>query len=102
MDGGGWWTIYRRVVVPLSGPTFATVALLTFLPAWNSYLWPLMAVQQEDLRPVLVGVLYFFQLEVAWGRIMAYMAMITVPVLILFVMFQRAFTASIASTGLKG
>ena len=40
VDGAGWWTIYRRIVVPLSGPTFATVAIITMLPAWNSYLWP--------------------------------------------------------------
>lgn len=55
IDGAGWFTIYRRIVVPLAGPAFATVAILTFLPAWNQYLWPLMVVQQEDLRPVMIG-----------------------------------------------
>ena len=55
MDGAGWFSIYRRIVMPLSGPAIATVAILTFLPAWNSYLWPLMVVQSEDLRPVMVG-----------------------------------------------
>ena len=69
--------------MPLSGPAIATVAILTFLPAWNSYLWPLMVVQSEDLRPVMVGIQYFFQLNVAWGQIMAYSSMITVPVLAL-------------------
>jgi multiple sugar transport system permease protein len=102
IDGAGFFTIYRRVVLPLSGPAIATVAILTFLPAWNSYLWPLMVVQSEDLRPVMVGIQYFFQLKVAWGEIMAYSTMITVPVLALFVAFQRSFVNSIAATGVKG
>ena len=59
--------IYRRIVMPLSGPAIATVAILTFLPAWNSYLWPLMVVQSEELRPVMVGLQYFFQLNVVLG-----------------------------------
>jgi multiple sugar transport system permease protein len=102
IDGCSWFGVYRKVIVPLSGPAFATVAILTFLPSWNSYLWPLMVVQQEELRPVQVGVQYFFQLDPAWGEMMAYTSMITVPVLVFFVAFQRAFVKSIASTGLKG
>ncbi|GAA2768677.1 carbohydrate ABC transporter permease [Streptomyces sp. R11] len=102
VDGAGWFTIYRRIVMPLSGPAIATVAILTFLPAWNSYLWPLMVVQSENLRPVMVGISYFFQLNVGWGQIMAYSSMITVPILALFVAFQRSFVNSIASTGVKG
>lgn len=102
VDGAGWFTIYRRIVMPLSGLTVATVAILTFLPAWNSYLWPLMVVQSEELRPVMVGISYFFQLNVGWGQIMAYSSMITVPILALFVAFQRSFVNSIASSGVKG
>ena len=102
VDGAGWFGIYRRIVMPLSGPAVATVAILTFLPAWNSYLWPLMVVQSEEYRPVMVGIQYFFQLDVSWGQIMAYASMITVPVLALFLTFQRAFIGSIASAGVKG
>ncbi|WP_457316800.1 carbohydrate ABC transporter permease [Sinomonas sp. RB5] len=102
MDGAGWFTIYRRVVMPLSGPAIATVAILTFLPAWNSYLWPLMVVQSEELRPVMIGVQYFFQLNVSWGQVMAYTSIITLPVVALFVAFQRAFVNSIAASGVKG
>ena len=102
MDGAGWFRIYRNVVMPLSGPAIATVAILTFLPAWNSYLWPLMVVQSEELRPVMVGIQYFFQLNVAWGQVMAYASMITLPVLALFLAFQRSFINSIASSGVKG
>jgi len=102
MDGAGWFRIYRNVVMPLSGPAIATVAILTFLPVWNAYMWPLMVVQREELRPVMVGIQYFFQLNVAWGQIMAYASMITIPVLVLFLGFQRSFINSIASSGVKG
>ena len=102
VDGAGWFRIYRSVIMPLSGPAVATVAILTFLPAWNQYLWPLMVVQSEELRPVMVGIDYFKQLNVSWGQIMAYSSIITVPVLIMFIAFQRSFINSIASSGVKG
>jgi multiple sugar transport system permease protein len=102
VDGAGWFRIYRSVIMPLSGPAIATVSILTFLPAWNQYLWPLMVVQSEQLRPVMVGVSYFFQLKVQWGPMMAYATLITIPVLVLFLCFQRAFIGSIASSGVKG
>ncbi len=102
VDGAGWFRIYRSVIMPLAGPAVATVAILTFLPAWNQYLWPLMVVQSEELRPAMVGIDYFKQLNVSWGQIMAYASIITVPVLIMFIAFQRAFINSIASSGVKG
>ena len=102
VDGAGWFRIYRSVIMPLAGPAIATVAILTFLPAWNSYLWPLMVVQSEELRPAMVGIDYFYQLNVSWGQLMAYASLITVPVLAMFIAFQRAFINSIASSGVKG
>ena len=102
VDGAGWFRIYRSIIMPLAGPAIATVSILTFLPAWNSYLWPLMVVQTESLRPAMVGIDYFKQLNVSWGQIMAYASMITLPVLVMFIAFQRAFINSIASSGVKG
>jgi multiple sugar transport system permease protein len=102
VDGASWFTIYRKIIMPLSGPAVATVAILTFLPAWNQYLWPLMAVQTESLRPVMVGIDYFSQLTTNWGQIMAYASLITIPVLVVFIAFQRSFINSIASSGVKG
>lgn len=102
VDGAGWFRIYRSIIMPLAGPAVATVAILTFLPAWNQYLWPLMVTQSEAVRPAMVGIDYFKQLNTSWGQIMAYATIITVPVLALFVAFQRSFVNSIASQGLKG
>lgn len=102
VEGATWRQVYLRVVMPLSGPILATAAILKFLVMYNQYLWPLMVVQQEGYRPVMVGLQYFFQLNRAWGEIMAYLSLITVPVLAFYLALQRAFIASIASTGVKG
>ena len=102
VEGASWWTVYYKVLMPLSGPVIATAAILKFLAMYNQYLWPLMVVQEEGYRPVLVGLQYFFQLNTAWGEIMAYLSLITVPVLAFYLVLQRAFIASIASTGVKG
>ena len=102
VEGASWWQIYYKVVMPLSGPVIATAAILKFLVMYNQYLWPLIVVQQETYRPVLVGLQYFFQLDITWGEIMAYLTIVTVPVLAFYLALQRAFIASIASTGVKG
>ena len=102
VEGASWIQIYRRVVMPLAGPVLATAAILKFLAMYNQYLWPLMVVQDETYRPVMVGLQYFFQLNRAWGEIMAYLTIITAPVLGFYLFLQRAFIASIASTGVKG
>ncbi len=102
VEGASWFAIYRRIVMPLSGPVLATAAILKFLAMYNQYLWPLMVVQDEAYRPVMVGLQYFFQLNLAWGEIMAYLSMITMPVLVFYLYLQKSFIASIASTGVKG
>ena len=103
VEGASWLQIYRRVVMPLSGPVLATAAILKSLKMYNEqYLWPLMVVQDEAHRPIMVGLGYFFQLNVAWGELMAYLTLISVPVLAFYLFMQRAFIASIASTGVKG
>src|SRR5579863_3491019 len=102
VEGASWFQIYRKVILPLSGPVLATAAILKFLAMYNQYLWPLMVTQAEQYRPVMVGLQYFFQLNRAWGEIMAYLSLITVPVLAFYLALQRAFIASIAATGVKG
>ncbi len=98
MDGASWFTIYSRMALPLSKPTIATVAIITMLPAWNSYLWPLMVIQSEKLRPASVGMQYFFQLKPVWGEIMAYGMLITLPVLVIFLLLAKSFTKSKVAT----
>lgn len=111
IDGAGWFKIYARVIVPISGPVFASAAILRGLFMWNQYLWPSMVIQNTQYRPVMVGLGYFWQLTssntagegiLPWGELMAYLTVITVPVIILFLALQRAFVESIATTGVKG
>jgi multiple sugar transport system permease protein len=103
VDGASWFLIYRKIAMPLAGPAIGTVSILTFLPMWNSYIWPVMTVQDERYRPIMVGLQYFYvNFGTAWGQIMAYLTLLTVPVVILFLSMQRFFINSIATTGIKG
>ena len=102
IDGASWWQVYWIVIVPISGPVFATAAILKCLAMYNQYLWPLMVTQAEQYRPLMVGLQYFFQLNIAWGQVMAYLSIVCIPVLAFYLLLQRAFITSIASTGIKG
>ena len=102
IDGANSLQIYWRIIMPISGPVIATATILRILDIWNQFLWPLITVQEEQRRPVLVGLQYFFQLDTAWGEIMAYLSTLTIPVLIIYLLLQRTFIESIASTGVKG
>ncbi len=102
LDGASWFQIYSRVFVPISGPVFSTAAILMIIPMWNQYLWPIMTVQSEEIRPVMIGLSYFFQLNVAWGEVMSFLSFITIPVLIFFLLIQRTYIESIAASGIKG
>ena len=63
IDGAKPFQIYWRIIVPMSGPVFATVAILQFLGNWNAYLWPVMVTQSEDVRPVMLGIQQFFVMQ---------------------------------------
>ncbi|WP_179404518.1 carbohydrate ABC transporter permease [Burkholderia guangdongensis] len=102
LDGATPFQIYWRIVMPLSRPVIATVAILQFLTMWNQYLWPIMVVQSGDVRPLMPGIQEFFNRSPAWGQIMAYASLVTLPVLAIFVTFQRWFVQSVASSGVKG
>jgi len=102
IDGASPWKIYWKVIVPMSGPVFATVAILQFLFMWNQYLWPIMVVQGEAARPLQPGIQQFFGTTTEWGEIMAYATMVTIPVLAVFLAFQKRFVRSMAGAGVKG
>jgi multiple sugar transport system permease protein len=103
VDGASRFMIYWRILVPLARPVFATVAILQFLFQWGNYLWPLITTQGETFRPLTVAMAVIFnQQPIQWGDIMAFASLITVPVLIVFIIFQRFFIQSVASSGVKG
>lgn len=103
VDGASYFQIYWRIILPLSKPVFATVAILQFILHWGDFLWPLMVTRGETYRPLPVAMQQFFSQDPKmWGDIMAFAAMMTVPVLILFLLFQKWFVQSVASAGVKG
>lgn len=103
VDGASHWRIYWQIVVPLSRPVFATVAIWQLLTHMGDFLWPLLVTRGDIYRPLMVGMQAFFgQAPLRWGDVMAFASMITIPVLIVFLLFQRWFLRSAASTGTKG
>jgi multiple sugar transport system permease protein len=103
VDGASLFRIYWNIILPLSRPVFATVAILQFLTHWGDFLWPLMVTRGEEFRPLPVAMQQFFSQDPkVWGDIMAFAAMITIPVLIVFLLFQKWFVQSVATTGIKG
>lgn len=103
MDGAGRWRIYWSIVLPLSKPVIATVAVLQFLSRWGDLLWPVMAVRGEEFATLPLAMQTFFgQFPRQWGDVMAFAVMATVPTLLLFIVFQRWFVKSAISSGIKG
>ncbi len=103
VDGASRWRIYWSILLPLSRPVMATASILLFLRYWGQLLWPVMVARSTEVRPLPLAMQQFFgQQPREWGQIMAFAAMITVPVLIVYLIFNRWFVQSIASSGVKG
>src|SRR5918999_126390 len=103
VDGAGEYYIFWRIVMPLCGAPLATLAILTFLGSWNSFLWPLVAALTQDLYtlPVAVALFSTGQQESNIALQLAGAVIVVVPVLVIFIVLQRFFTQGIAMTGIK-
>ena len=103
VDGAGEHYIFWRIVMPLCGPAIATLTILTFLGSWNSFLWPLVVANTEDMYtlPVAIALFATGQQETNVALLMAGSVVVIVPVLIVFILLQRYFTQGIAMTGIK-
>ena len=102
MDGAGPWRIYWSLFLPLSLPVMATTAILLGIETWNQYLWPLMVTQTNYARPISVGIASFFGADsIFWNDAMAASVVMMAPVLLLYVVFQRWFVASVMGAAVK-
>ena len=102
IDGAGYWRIYWSVILPLSRPIIASLAILFFLANWNAFLWPLTVASDDRLWVVQVGISNFrSQYSASWNYIMAASTIVALPMLVLFVIFQRQIIDSIKTSGLK-
>jgi multiple sugar transport system permease protein len=102
LDGAGEWTIFTRIVLPLSGPALATLALFGFVDAWKNFQWPLIATRSMEMRTVEVGVAAFHSYYYSnWPYQMAAAVTALVPIFVIFFVAQRFFVRGIQLTGLK-
>ena len=103
VDGTSRLGVLVKIVLPLSLPALSTVAALTILTSWNDFLWPLIAVTSPDQMTVPLGLSYFQGAHYTnWPLLMAANVMSILPMLLVFIVAQRFFVQSVASTGLKG
>ncbi len=105
IDGASEFSIFNRIVMPMLKPAAASLAIITFLFSWNSFLWPLVIAQNRDLVTLPVGLTYFSQSldrEPLWAVAMAVSTMATIPVILLFLFFQRYFIEGMMVSGIKG
>jgi multiple sugar transport system permease protein len=102
IDGAGRLRLLTRILVPLMGPPLTTVAVLTFLSVWNDFLWPLVVTSSPHAMTVQLGLATFQSAHFTnWPVLMAGTLMSQLPVLVLFLVGQRYFVRSIATTGIK-
>ncbi|MEO3806346.1 carbohydrate ABC transporter permease [Nonomuraea sp. B1E8] len=102
LDGCGYFRRWWQVVVPLSRPVLASLAVLFFLANWNAFLWPLTAIQDPELRVVQVGISTLQgQYGSAWNYVLAATVVAAVPTLVAFVLGQRRLVEAIKTSGLK-
>jgi multiple sugar transport system permease protein len=103
VDGASRLTVLWRIVLPLSAPALATLAALTFLDSWNSFLWPLIAINSTTQMTLPLGLATFQGgHSTEWTLLMAGNVMSLVPMLAIFFLAQRYFIRSVAATGLAG
>lgn len=103
IDGLSEYGIWRRIVLPLSGPAVATLTLLTFVNTWNDYLGPLIYLRSPDLWTIQIGLQTFVsQYNAEYGLIMTGSVLSVLPIALIFLAGQRFFIQGIATSGLKG
>jgi multiple sugar transport system permease protein len=102
VDGGTEFRIYWQIVMPLCRPALAALGIFTFSYVWDDFFWPLIIISSEELRTLPLGLaLFVVKNRTAWDLLMAGSVITTIPVLIIFLVFQKHFVRGIAVTGMK-
>jgi multiple sugar transport system permease protein len=103
VDGAGRFGCFRRIILPLSAPALASLAVFAFLFHWNNLLWPLIVSSSERTQPVVVGLRNFQgQYATDWNLLMAAAAISTIPTILVYVAAQRWFVRGITMSGFGG
>ena len=103
MDGANTLRTYFNVILPLIKPTLAAYSIFLFMWSWSDFLWPLIVVNTESLKPLEVGILGFSDINnPEYVKMMAASTVAVAPVILFFLLMQRQFIKGVALTGLKG
>ncbi|UED86644.1 carbohydrate ABC transporter permease [Streptomyces profundus] len=103
IDGAGRWRIFGQIVLPLSRPVLAAVAIFTFIASWNNFMWPYLVTTDPDLATLPVGLATVqSSFGIRWAQLMAGALLAALPLLIVFVFFQRQIVRGVAHTGIAG
>jgi len=103
IDGCSYFRIFWQVFLPISKPALAAVAIYTFQASWNEFLWPVIVTYTEDMYTLPLGMASLRkELLTDWPLLMAGTILISLPTLVIFIVFQRYFVQGVASSGLKG
>ncbi len=103
VDGASDWTIFIKVILPLSKPALATLTIFAFMGSWKDFLWPLIVTNRVDMRTVEVGIASFSNLYTTdWPHQMAAAVVVMLPIIIVFMFAQKYFVKGITMTGIKG
>ena len=98
LDGATWWQVYRRMTMPLSGPTIATASLMLFIHQWDAFFWPLVAASREDLAVVQVAIARNMTMEQAnWGALFASASSAVLVEMVPFLFLQRYYIRVVAT-----
>ena len=103
IDGCGYFAFFRHIVLPLSRPILATVAVITFVHSWNGYLLPLVVLNRETLYPWPLGIMAFQgEYSTDWHLVLAFITLTIVPVIVMFFAAQRHIVAGLTTGSVKG
>ena len=103
VDGASSFRIWWQILMPLSGPALATLAIFTFLGQWNNFIWPLIVTNSEEMRTLPVGLATFqSQYSIQWHLLMAGSVISLVPILVIYIIGQKWFVRGITLTGMGG
>jgi multiple sugar transport system permease protein len=103
LDGCSPWQIYWRILLPHAKPAVMVLAVLTWVNVWNDFLWPLLMIQRKSIATLTLGLVWMQGEYVAeWPLLMAASMLILVPLMLIYVVAQRAFVRGIAMTGFGG
>ena len=104
IDGAGPWQVFSRIIIPLSQPVLAALAIFAFRSAWNDFLWPLIAVNKPEMfpLPVALALLRSAYSSESYGPIMAGAALSALPLLVVFVVANRRIVEGVRLSGFKG